>query len=174
MTNTHDPDKLDIHIMHDGKFYFSIFEGRHPAWCDLKILQGKAKTLVILSQPHGYIGTSIPVAIRQLTTQILNTNGLDPAKTIFLQYTPPTVPPPIELDEDDIVYPLARITNYVFGPSDGKYELITLKWISNSIDEPMLIRYYVQDDPYWEPIIPGKAAKLLEALNKENDKSEGE
>jgi hypothetical protein len=172
MTNTPQPNERNIHIMHDGKFYFSTLEGIHPSWCDLKILQGKAKTLILLSQPRDYVGkTYIVNAIKQLSTQILNIFGLDPATTIFLHYTPPTIPPPIELDKDDPLYPLARLSHTMSGPSDEKYERITFEWIPNSADVPMLTRYYVRDF-YYQPIVPGEAAKLLEELNHQDEESE--
>jgi hypothetical protein len=174
MANTPEINQPDIHIIHDGKFYFSTLGGRHPSWCDLKILQGKAKTLVLLSQPRGYIGTPIVNGIKHLATQITNLFGLEPATTIYVQHTPPTVLPPLELEEDDPVYPLAQFLRYIDGPSDEKYERIMLDWRMNGVDEPKLLRYYVRDFPDWKPILPGEAAKFLEELNTQDDESESE
>lgn len=165
MTNRPETNERDIHIMHDGKFSFSIYEGRHPSWCDLKILQGKAKTLVILSQPHGYVGTFVPIAIEQLGTQILNIFSLDPATTTFVSYAPPTVPLPVAPDEDEAFNVLAEIIRSMHGPSNEKYELITFEWIPTKANEPVLERYRAREFPYWYKILPMDVAKLLEGLN---------
>jgi hypothetical protein len=126
---------------------------------------------VILSQPHGYVGTFIVNAIEKLAPQILIENGLDPATTIFLHYTPPTVPPPIELDKDDPFYPLAHMSHALSGPSDEQFERITFEWIPNPRNEPMLIRCAVRD---YQLITPGEAAKFLEELNDLEDESESQ
>ncbi len=165
MKNTPETNEQDIHIMHNGKFSFSIFEGRHPSWCDLKILQGKTKTLVILSQPRGHIGTFVSTAIAALGAQILNIFSLDPATTTFVYCTPPSVPLPIELDEDEAFKALAEILRSMHGPSDEKYELITFEWIPAKGDELVLERYRSGDFPYWHPILPRDVAKILEKLS---------
>jgi len=164
--NTPEGNESDIHSIHNGKFYFSIFDGgRHLSWCDLKILQGKNNhTLVILSQPQGYIGTLIATAAEHIATQVTNLFSLDPATTLYFEYTPPTIPTWLEELEDD---PLANIARYMSGPSDEKYERITFQWAESDTDEPVLERYYAYGKPYWKPILPGDAAKLLlEELNR--------
>ena len=163
MKNLPEENEPEIRIIHDGKFYFSIFEGRHPSWCDLKVLQGAHKTLVILSQPQGYIGMFIANAIEHLVAQISNVFGLDPATTMYLHYTPPTVPSWFhESDRDD---PLAKIARSAFGPSNEKYECIIIKWIKSEPSESVLEQYSVRELPYWKPILPSEAAKLRQELN---------
>ena len=167
MTNRPETDEQNIHIMHDGKFSFSIFEGRHPSWCHLKILQGKTKILIILSQPCGYVGTFIPTASEELGTQILNLFSLDPATTTFVCYTPPSVSIPVEAvdDDDKAFYALAKTLDFMHGPSDDKYEIIRFEWIPATADEPVLERYRAREFPYWYKILPMDVAKLLEGLN---------
>jgi hypothetical protein len=165
MKNPPERNESEIHIIHNGKFYFSIFEGRHPSWCNLKILQGKNNSsLVILSQPQGYIGTFIASAAEHIATQVVNLFGLDPALTLFIHYMPPTVDKwPQDLAEDD---PIAEFVRYFHGPSDEKFDQVTFQWMETDTDEPTLERYYVQVDPYWKRIYPGDVIKLLEQLNR--------
>jgi hypothetical protein len=161
--NTSESNESDIHSIHNGKFYFSIFDGgRHLSWCDLKILQGKNNhTLVLLSQPQGYSGTFIANAAKHIVTQVTNLFGLDPATTMYIHYTPPTVPLEYEGFEDD---PLANIVRSLSGPGDEKYERITFQWGEANTDEPILERYYAYGEPYWKPILSGDAARLLGEL----------
>lgn len=163
MKNLPEENEPEIRIIHDGKFYFSVFEGRHPSWCDLKVLQGEHKTLVILSQPQGYIGTFIANAIEHLVAQISNVFGLDPGTTMYLHYTPPTIPSWFyERNTDD---PLAKIARHAFGPSDEKYERIIIKWVKSERGESVLEQYHVHELPDWKLISPSEAAKLPQELN---------
>ena len=164
MTHRPEPDEQGIHIIHDGKFYFSIHEGRHPSWCHVKILQGTAKTLVLLSQPHGYIGTFIATAAEDIATELTNLFGLDPVTTIFVEYTPPTVHT-FAIPKGDPSSLNDSIWHALHGVSNEKYERITFQWTSTDTDEPMLKRYSAGDSPFWTCILPGDVAKWCEDLN---------
>jgi len=161
--NASEENERWIRTTHHGKFFFSLFEGRRPSWCNLKVLQGEDTTLVILSQPQGYRGTFIVNAAEHIATQVTNLFGLDPATTMYIQYTPPTVPHRLEELDDG---PLAAIARSISGPSDEKYERITFNWVTSDADEPILERYSVQEFPSWEPLLPREVTKLLQELNK--------